>query len=318
MTLLRNGHFFPAWNRCQDPLKTTRRGVPWHLPPHFVQRSSTCHTLPHSEMATEEGPGKGDRALREKSPAGGIWGGARWRAPQGGRPSRPGPWERRELHRAAGGGDLQEVLHAGPRRRHSIPQHCQAPLHLGSGQVSSSARGRGHSTGARAAVQGDRLTGQAWPPGHLPFLGVGGSRPGPPLAAVEGRAATPKHTARSQFCFEELVTWETPASPPKTWDMSLTPAPLPPHQYAHLGPPRGYSLLYSSTHPTRLDTSDAGPQGWDTATDTTAGALPRPRAPSQHLRSTDTQKDKAGPHGASLLQLNTSLSLSLFFLSIFP
>ena len=45
------------------------------------------------------------------------------------------------------------------------------------------------------------------------------------------------------------------------------------------------------------------------------GALHRPQTPSPHLRWTNTQTDKAGPHGASLLQLNTSLSL--FFLSIF-
>lgn len=64
--------------------------------------------------------------------------------------------------------------------------------HGSRGQVSSSARGRGHSTGARAVVQGDRLTGQAWLPGHLPFLGAGGSRPGPTIGWGRGKGFSPE------------------------------------------------------------------------------------------------------------------------------
>lgn len=113
-------------------------------------------------------------------------------------------------------------------RHSSIPQHRQASLHLRSGQVSSSARGRGHSTGARATVQGDRLTGQAWLPGHLPSLGVGGSRPGPIIGWCRGEGFSPEGQGQESVLF--LGTGDTgdPNLSSKTWVMSLTqPAPAP-------------------------------------------------------------------------------------------
>lgn len=78
--------------------------------------------------------------------------------------------------------ECSERLHVLPQGHTAAsPSTARRSLHLSSGQVASSARGRGHSTGARATEQGDRLTGQAWLPGHLPSLGVGGSRPGPTI-----------------------------------------------------------------------------------------------------------------------------------------
>lgn len=193
------------------------------LPIHTMLGSSCC-THPHSKRVSNRvRPGKGDGALSGNKPVGDIWGtcmvNSAW-------------WHLAGLYPGSGWSCMGAARSTTGRPR-STPQHCLVSLHLRSGQVSSSARGRGHSTGARATVQGDRLTGQAWLPGLLPSLGVGGSRPGPTIGWCRGKGFSPEGQSQEP----ELMTQETPASPPKTQVLDPT-SPRPPHTYTHLGPQR--------------------------------------------------------------------------------
>lgn len=131
-------------------------------------------------------------------------------------------------------------------RQSSTPQ---ASLHhLSSGQVSSSTRGRGHSTGARVAVQGDRLTGQAWLPGHLPSLRVGGSRPGPTIGWCRGEGVSPERQGQETVLILGTGDMKDPSlSSKSTWHILDPGSPCPPTPHMlHLGSQRHYSLLNSS------------------------------------------------------------------------
>lgn len=92
-------------------------------------------------------------------------------------------------------------LRVPPQGHTASPSTAGRSPHLCSGQVSSSARGRGHSIGARATAQGDRLTGQAWLPGHLPSLGVGGSRPVPTIGWCRGKGFSPEGQGQEPVLF---------------------------------------------------------------------------------------------------------------------
>lgn len=69
MLQLRKGHFSPALNCCQGPLKTTKLGGPWgmkaapcHLPPHSLHvRLFLLHILTERWPPTEAWPGISDR-----------------------------------------------------------------------------------------------------------------------------------------------------------------------------------------------------------------------------------------------------------------
>lgn len=176
---------------CQSPLKTRKVRGPWEvkaapchlLPTHSMLGSPCCTPSLTLEDGLKQRHGQGKKTeVSGKKPAGGIWGtcrvenSARWQL-AGLDPG--GAWSCSGLQVEA---ECSERLHVLPQgHTAAAPSTARRSLHLGSGQVASSARGRGHSTGARATEQGDRLTGQAWLPGHLPSLGVGGSRPGPTI-----------------------------------------------------------------------------------------------------------------------------------------
>ena len=174
---------------------------------------------------------------------------------------------------------------------------------------------RRQSCSARRQADGPSLA--SWP-SALPG-GGGAQGQAPPLAGTEGRASAQKSRARSQSCLGTGDT-EDPSLSSKHMGHVLDPgSPCPPH---HIRNTWGlheaiHSLIPSSTQPTDWVPRGTGWQGPAHSHEhkseaQPSGALHRPQTPSPHLRWTDTQTDKAGPHGASLLQLNTSLSLYFF------
>lgn len=146
-------------------------------------------------------------------------------------------------------GKASEGPHAPPRRQKHppvLPSVAASPLRTGF----IISQGRGHSTGARATVEGDRLTGQARLPGHLPSLGVGGSRPGPTIGWCRGKGFSPEGLGQEPVL--PLGTGDTgDPSLSKTWILDPTSPSLPRHLYTP-GPQRGHSLLslHSASHQT--------------------------------------------------------------------
>lgn len=202
MLLPSNKHFLPALSCCQSPFKTTQVGGPWKSegcslpsPPHSLHVRLLLHTLTPSQDGLRGMARERKQGSRGKKPAGGICGTcrvenlARWRLAVDG---------------VAWGCRLRQSPAKGCMFHPRDTQHPPAlpgVRHLCSGQVSSSARGRGHSTGARATAQGDRLTGQAWLPGHLPSLGVGGSRPVPTIGWCRGKGFSPEGKGQEPVLF---------------------------------------------------------------------------------------------------------------------
>lgn len=209
-----------------------------------------------------------------------------------------------------------------PTGRHSsIPQ---ASLHhLSSGQVSSSTRGRGHGTGARATVQGDRLTGQAWLPGHLPSLGVGGSRPGPTIGWCRGEGVSPEGQGQEIVLFLGTGDMEDPSLSSKNmWHVLDPGSPCPPH---HIRTTWGlkdtiHSLIPPSVQPTHWVPGGAGWPGLvhgheQKSEALSPGALHRPQTPSPHLRWTETDRQGEATWGQFIAV--KYLSLSIFFVHFF-
>lgn len=176
---------------CQSPLKTRKVRGPWEV------KAAPCHLLPtHSMLGSpcctpsltlgdglkqRHGQGKKTEVSEGRNQLGdlGYMQSGELSKVATGRLDPGGAWSCTGLQVEA---ECSERLHVLPQGHTAAsPSTARRSLHLSSGQVASSARGRGHSTGARATEQGDRLTGQAWLPGHLPSLGVGGSRPGPTI-----------------------------------------------------------------------------------------------------------------------------------------
>lgn len=193
--------------------KSTKVGGPWEvmlfpaicLPTHSTLGPSSC-TQPHSQTEEERrrGPWKEETS----------WGHLGW-AQRGelSQVTRPRCWEWLELH-----GETQQ-------HRPALPGITASQLRPGfiinQGQGSQHRR---QSCGARRQADGPSLA--SWP-SALPG-GGGAQGQAPPLADAEGRASAQKSRARSQSCFGTGDT-KTPASPPNTWDMSLTLAPPVPH-----------------------------------------------------------------------------------------
>lgn len=221
-----------------------------------------------------------------------------------------------------------------PRCREWLDLHGEAQQHppalpgitasqLRPGFIINQGQGSQHrrqSCSARRQADGPSLA--SWP-SALPG-GGGAQGQAPPLADAEGRASAQKSRARSQSCFGTGDT-EDPSLSSKHMGHVLDPgSPCPPHHIRNtLGLREAiHSLIPSSTQPTDWVPGGTGWQGPAHSHEhkreaLPSGALHRPQTPSPHLRWTDTQTDKAGPHGASLLQLNTSLSLYFFFCPFF-
>lgn len=161
------------------PLESEGCSLP--SPPHSLHVRLLLHTLTPSQDSLRGMARERKRLQREET----SWGHLRYM--QGGELSKVvagGGWSHMGLQVEA---ESSKGLHVPPQGHTASPSTAGRSRHLCSGQVSSSARGRGHSTGARATAQGDRLTGQAWLPGHLPSLGVGGSRPVPTIGWCRGK-----------------------------------------------------------------------------------------------------------------------------------